>query len=67
MANPEHLEILRQGVDVWNRWREENSEIIPDLTEANLSDAIFAGNNLDKADLSGAKLLRANLIEVNIA
>jgi hypothetical protein len=27
MANPEHLEILKQGVEVWNRWQEENSEI----------------------------------------
>ena len=31
MANPEHLEILKQGVDVWNRWREENPEVKPDL------------------------------------
>lgn len=31
MANPEHVEILKQGVDVWNRWREENPEVVPDL------------------------------------
>ena len=24
MANPEHLEILKQGVKVWNAWREEH-------------------------------------------
>ena len=29
MANPEHLEILKQGVDVWNKWREENPECNP--------------------------------------
>ncbi len=26
MANPEHLGILKQGVEVWNQWREENQE-----------------------------------------
>jgi hypothetical protein len=23
MANPEHVEILKQGVEVWNQWRKE--------------------------------------------
>ena len=32
MANPEHLKILKDGVEVWNRWREEHPEIEPDLT-----------------------------------
>ena len=42
MANPEHVEILKQGVDVWNRWREENPEILkPDLSNANFLDAIL--------------------------
>ena len=36
MANPEHLAILIQGVEVWNRWREENPEIRPDLREGGL-------------------------------
>jgi len=25
MANPEQLEILKQGVDEWNQWREKNN------------------------------------------
>ncbi len=24
MANPEHLAILKQGVEVWNEWRKRN-------------------------------------------
>jgi hypothetical protein len=30
MANAEHLAILRQGVDVWSKWREANPDIQPD-------------------------------------
>jgi uncharacterized protein YjbI with pentapeptide repeats len=32
MANPEHLAILKQGVEVWNRWRKEKPGIQPDLS-----------------------------------
>jgi hypothetical protein len=31
MANEEHLALLQQGVEVWNKWRNENFEIKPDL------------------------------------
>ncbi len=27
MANPEHVKILKQGAEVWNRWREGSPEI----------------------------------------
>jgi hypothetical protein len=37
MANPEHLEILNQGVESWNKWRKENPHIKPDLSEAFLT------------------------------
>lgn len=45
MANPEHLAILKQGMEVWNNWRDENLDVIPDLREADLS-----GTNLSRAD-----------------
>ena len=38
MANEEHLKILKQGVEQWNKWRLENA-IRPDLVDANLSSA----------------------------
>ena len=38
MANEEHLKILKQGVEQWNKWRLENA-IRPDLSDVDLSDA----------------------------
>jgi uncharacterized protein YjbI with pentapeptide repeats len=56
MANQEHLDILKEGVDVWNKWRRDNKEIRPDLSNTRLSknDLCFINldeTNLDKADL----------------
>ncbi len=60
MANEEHLEILKKGVAVWNQWRKDNSEIIPNLKGANLNKASLARANLSKADLTKANLAGAN-------
>jgi uncharacterized protein YjbI with pentapeptide repeats len=77
MANPEHLEILRQGVKVWNNWRQENPKIKADLSYAdirkadlsvaNLSYADLSGAYLGYADLSGAYLRKANLKEADLS
>ena len=61
MANPEHLKILMQRVNAWNKWRLENAGIIPDLEVADLSLA-----NLRGADFLGANLVWANLVGVNL-
>jgi TIR domain/Pentapeptide repeats (8 copies) len=61
MANPEHLEILKQGVKKWNRWREARPDIRPDLSKADLKRADLSGANLSGADFNGAKLMLANL------
>ncbi|MCP4143638.1 MAG: pentapeptide repeat-containing protein, partial [Chloroflexi bacterium] len=39
MANEEQLAILKQGVDVWNQWREKYPDVVIDLKEANLEGA----------------------------
>ena len=72
MANKEQLAILKQGVEVWNKWREENPEEVIDLTgarlsNANLSKANLRWANLFKAKLSGAKLGGANLFKANLS
>jgi uncharacterized protein YjbI with pentapeptide repeats len=68
MANPEHLEILKQGVEVWNRWREDNWYKImrPDLTEVELSGMDLSGINFVETDLSKASLWEVTLIEANL-
>jgi hypothetical protein len=39
MANDEHVALLKQGVDAWNAWRDEDRNIRPDLSGANLGKA----------------------------
>ena len=55
MANQEHVRILKQGVEVWNKWREDNP-LGPDLSRA----------NLEGADLRGADFRLVHLWETNL-
>jgi hypothetical protein len=56
MPNQEYLDILKQGVEVWNQWRQEHPDIRPDLSSAN-----FVGLDLRYADLHRANLYGADL------
>lgn len=67
MANEEHVAILKQGVDVWNKWREENPDVRPYLFGAMLYEADLTGVNFNRADLSGAILSKANLSNADIS
>ncbi len=77
MPNQTHLEMINQGVEAWNKWREENPEIEPDLSDvdfsnlklnnANLSDTDFRRSNLRNTDFRGANLVRADLRACNIS
>ncbi|MBN8564240.1 MAG: pentapeptide repeat-containing protein [Leptolyngbya sp. UWPOB_LEPTO1] len=61
MAEQEQVEILKQGVEVWNNWRKRNTTIIPDLSEADLSEAVLPEINLSVTNLYGARLNNTNL------
>ena len=76
MANRNHLKVLRQGVHTWNRWRQANSRIRPnlkgvDLSAEDLSDADLSETDLGAAILvltllGGANLSRANLSRADL-
>ena len=55
MANPEHLKILKQGVEAWKAWRKEQKSNIIDLSEANFNGANLSGVNFSYADLTCSK------------
>lgn len=80
MANAEHLKILKEGVEGWNKWRSENPNIKPDLSGSDLSNAklcdlqfldfryrsIISGDSF-KAYLENPNLLRINLSYTNLS
>jgi hypothetical protein len=66
MAIPQHLEILKQGVQTWNRWRDENPGNEPDLAGAKLSAADLKEANLRETDLRWADLSEVNLSDANL-
>jgi len=61
MADQEQLDILKQGVEIWNQWRREHPSMVPDLSFADSTEV-----DLDDADLSGADFSDANLREAQL-
>jgi hypothetical protein len=61
MPNPAHLQILQQGVEVWNAWRKQNENVRLDLRGARLSFASLRGASLHNADLTRTNLSFADL------
>jgi uncharacterized protein YjbI with pentapeptide repeats len=52
IMDQEHLDLLKQGTAVWNKWRKEYPEIEPDLGGAYLYRANFTEAYLFGANLS---------------
>lgn len=61
MENQEHLDILKQGVEVWNRWRHDHPDVKPDLVSAHLIGLNLVGINLSHSTLLGVNFNMANL------
>jgi hypothetical protein len=66
MANPEHVARLKKGLNEWNKWRDKNPEIVPDLSAQNFYNADFHGANFSGANLRGAILNAVNFSGANL-
>jgi uncharacterized protein YjbI with pentapeptide repeats len=50
MAKSKHLTILKSGINKWNRWREEQPDVTPDLSKIDLRNFDFCEANLEGVD-----------------
>src|SRR5690349_5696671 len=69
MANSEHVEILRRGVDIWNRWRKENSQVRPDLRRFSCKGPCLTGTPptaVIEGELETVILKNADLVEADL-
>ncbi len=71
MAIDAQVDVLKQGAQIWNDWRAERPESVPDLSGGglrglDLRDADLSGADLRQADLRGADLSGANLKGANL-
>jgi uncharacterized protein YjbI with pentapeptide repeats len=58
MKDAMYVELLKQGKEVWNRWREQHLGVHPDLSGEDLR-----AMNLAEMDLSFVKLNEAQLAQ----
>ena len=62
-----HLDLLKQGVKVWNQWKQEHYEIQPSFQEANLSSFDLSGADLRGANLNSADLRGASMSDIKLS
>ncbi|GHO96093.1 hypothetical protein KSF_061410 [Reticulibacter mediterranei] len=75
MANQRHVDILKQGVEVWNKWRleieeKQKSVVAPDLSGIdlsgmNLSGAFHYSTDFRKSNLSSTYIQGSNLTQAD--
>jgi uncharacterized protein YjbI with pentapeptide repeats len=67
MANQELLELLKQGSQTWNAWREKHSDQHIDFSSAKLCNLDLSNMNLSEADLSMVDLSNTILSHADLA
>jgi hypothetical protein len=82
MANQGHVDILRQGVEVWNKWIKNHFGVLPDFStpymvspgigkvsepDTETARAGLSGMDLSGANFGGANLSGTNLSRVNLS
>lgn len=72
MANERHIELVKKGYEVWNKWRVDNPDTIPDLLAAKLQSIDFSMYDFHKADLryvdfSHSTFVRTNFSETDLS
>jgi hypothetical protein len=71
MANEQHLKLINEAIEkhdiaIWNKWRQENPDIRPDLSGADLRETDLNYADLSKSDLNKANLIRTHLSAANL-
>lgn len=66
-TNEDPLEIIKRGVNVWNRWRAENPDVRPDLEGADLSHFQLEQVNLKDVNLKHCNFTAAVLEGANLS
>jgi uncharacterized protein YjbI with pentapeptide repeats len=61
VADPDHREILSQGVEAWNAWRRTCPDVQPDLSRLRFEYERFDGINLREANLEYSSFVAASL------
>src|SRR5436309_1460817 len=64
MANKEHFAIIRQGVELWNKWSDAHLEIGPHHDDVYHSGANLRGANLRQAIIDWTMFGNVDLSEV---
>lgn len=67
MGNTIHREKLEQGKKIWNAWRKDNPEVIPNFSNVDLANRDFSLFNLSGTNFVGAGLSDVKFVNTNLS